>query len=150
MLADKLNSIIAGWDAYGWGQKLGGMLQNGISFAFSFLTTFDWNGLGAKLAGFVNGLLNQVDGAQLGALFASKFTIAIRTLGTFLANLDWAMLGAQISSFAIGFIDALAEAIQVWIGEKSEKGYWICSRPLIGLAFCVPSAASLSRCYHHY
>lgn len=92
MLADKLNSIIAGWDAYGWGQKLGGMLQNGISFAFSFLTTFDWNGLGAKLAGFVNGLLNQVDGAQLGALFASKFTIAIRTLGTFLANLDWAML----------------------------------------------------------
>lgn len=112
MLADKLNSIIAGWDAYGWGQKLGGMLQNGISFAFSFLTTFDWNGLGAKLAGFVNGLLNQVDGAQLGALFASKFTIAIRTLGTFLANLDWAMLGAQISSFAIGFIDALAEAIQ--------------------------------------
>lgn len=112
MLADKLNSIIAGWDAYGWGQKLGGMLQNGISFAFSFLTTFDRNGLGAKLAGFVNGLLNQVDGAQLGALFASKFTIAIRTLGTFLANLDWAMLGAQISSFAIGFIDALAEAIQ--------------------------------------
>ena len=112
MLADKLNSIIAGWDAYGWGQKLGGMLQNGISFAFSFFTTFDWNGLGAKLAGFVNGLLNQVDGAQLGALFASKFTIAIRTLGTFLANLDWAMLGAQISSFAIGFIDALAEAIQ--------------------------------------
>lgn len=77
MLADKLNSIIAGWDAYGWGQKLGGMLQNGISFAFSFLTTFDWNGLGAKLAGFVNGLLNQVDGAQLGALFASKFTIEI-------------------------------------------------------------------------
>ena len=112
MLADKLNSIIAGWDAYGWGQKLGGMLQNGISFAFSFFTTFDWNGLGAKLAGFVNGLLNQVDGAQLGALFAAKFTIAIRTLGTFLANLDWAMLGAQISSFAIGFIDALAEAIQ--------------------------------------
>ena len=112
MLADKLNSIIAGWDAYGWGQKLGGMLQNGISFAFSFLTTFDWNGLGAKLAGFVNGLLNQVDGAQLGALFASKFTIAIRTLGTFLANLDWATLGTQLSSFAIGFLSALADSLQ--------------------------------------
>lgn len=112
MLADKLNSIIAGWDAYGWGQKLGGMLQNGISFAFSFITTFDWNGLGAKLAGFVNGLLNQVDGAQLGALFASKFTIAIRTLGTFLANLDWATLGTQLSSFAIGFLSALADSLQ--------------------------------------
>lgn len=122
MLADKLNSIIAGWDAYGWGQKLGGMLQNGISFAFSFLTTFDWNGLGAKLAGFVNGLLNQVDGAQLGALFASKFTIAIRTLGTFLANLDWATLGAQISNFAVGFVDALSDAIRSVDWRKIGEG----------------------------
>lgn len=122
MLADKLNSIIAGWDAYGWGQKLGGMLQNGISFAFSFLTTFDWNGLGAKLAGFVNGLLNQVDGAQLGALFAAKFTIAIRMLGTFFANLDWAMLGSQISSFAIGFVDAISDAIRSVDWRKIGEG----------------------------
>lgn len=89
-------------DAYSWGQKLGTILQNGIVFGYSFLTTFDWNGLGAKLAGFVNGLLDKVDGAQLGALFAAKFTIAIRTLGTFLANLDWATLGTQLSNFAAG------------------------------------------------
>lgn len=122
MLADKLNSIIAGWDAYGWGQMLGGMLQNGISFAFSFLTTFDWNGLGAKLASFVNGLLNQVDGAQLGALFAAKFTIAIRMLGTFLANLDWATLGTQLSRFAIGFVDAISDAIRSVDWRKIGEG----------------------------
>lgn len=122
MLADKLNGIIGGWDAYGWGQKLGGMLQNGISFAFSFFTTFDWNGLGAKLAGFVNGLLNQVDGAQLGALFAAKFTIAIRMLGTFLANLDWATLGTQLSSFAIGFVDAISDAIRSVDWRKIGEG----------------------------
>ena len=122
MLADKLNSIIAGWDAYGWGQKLGGMLQNGISFAFNFLTKFDWNSLGAKLAEFVNSTLSQVDGAQLGALFAAKFTIAIRMLGTFLANLDWATLGTQLSRFAIGFVDAISDAIRSVDWRKIGEG----------------------------
>ena len=57
LLADKVNSMVESVDAYSWGQKLGTILQNGIVFGYSFLTTFDWNGLGAKLAGFVNGSL---------------------------------------------------------------------------------------------
>ena len=110
----------AGWDAYGWGQKLGGMLQNGISFAFSFFTTFDWNGL-SQAAGFVNGLLNQVDGAQLGALFAAKFTIAIRNTRHFLANLDWAMFGAQISSLRSALSLLLQRPFRKWTARKNQK-----------------------------
>lgn len=100
--------------AYSWGQKLGTILQNGIVFGYSFLTTFDWNGLGAKLAGFVNGLLDKVDGAQLGALFAAKFTIAIRTLGTFLANLDWATLDNPLITDAAHAL-AVAEWVRDWL-----------------------------------
>ena len=93
ILAEKANSILNSFDANGWGKRFGKKLQNGISFAYGLITTFGWNSLGAKLAGLVNGTLSQVDGAQIGALLVSKFTIAIRTLGTFLATLDWAQLG---------------------------------------------------------
>ena len=52
-----------------------------------------------------------MDGAQVGALLVSKFTIAIRTLGTFLATLDWAQLGQVLSDGIIGACNALVDAI---------------------------------------
>lgn len=63
------------------------------------------------MAGLVNGTLSQVDGAQVGALLVSKFTIAIRTLGTFLAELDWAQVGQVLSDGIIGACNALVDAI---------------------------------------
>ena len=111
ILAEKANSILNSFDANGWGKRFGKKLQNGISFAYGLITTFGWNSLGAKLAGLVNGTLSQVDGAQIGALLVSKFTIAIRTLGTFLATLDWAQLGQVLSNGIIGACNALVDAI---------------------------------------
>ena len=111
ILAEKANSILNCFDANGWGKRFGKKLQNGISFAYGLITTFDWNSLGAKLAGLVNGTLSQVDGAQVGALLVSKFTIAIRTLGTFLAELDWAQVGQVLSDGIIGACNALVDAI---------------------------------------
>lgn len=115
MLADKLNSIIAGWDAYGWGQKLGGMLQNGISFAFSFLTTFDWNGLGAKLLSTIVAAIGLWPTILLGlvilfiaviAKWGDQIQAKLQEIDAFLQNIfvtDWSqsfgILGNLLNAF---------------------------------------------------
>jgi len=112
LLADKLNGIVDTFDAAAWGQKIGTVLQNGVSFAFHLLYGFDWNGLGSKIATLFNNALGKIDAAQVGALFVAKIALGLRLLGGFLADLDWAQLGKKIGEFFIGAFDQLTAAIQ--------------------------------------
>lgn len=112
LLADKLNGIVDTFDAAAWGQKIGTVLQNGVSFAFHLLYGFDWNGLGSNIATLFNNALGKIDAAQVGALFVEKIALGLRLLGGFLADLDWAQLGKKIGEFFIGAFDQLTAAIQ--------------------------------------
>jgi len=133
-LATKINSTIAGIDAYSIGQKIAGKINNGLSFINSFLSTTDFYNAGAKIAEFLNGAFdsggvdwslvgqtvankaNAAINAALGAVENFHFTDAGKGVGTAISNwlrtLNWEGLGklfregpAKIAEFISAALD---------------------------------------------
>lgn len=112
LFADKMNGILASWDARDFGKKAGEKLQNAISLLYGFISGFDWSTLGNKLADCFNGLLSGIDTAQLGSILAAKWAILIGVIGGFLENIDPKQFADSISRLVTGFLDTITEAIQ--------------------------------------
>lgn len=93
------------------GTKIGEYLQGAIRIAARLVRDVDWKGIGETIAGFLNGLFDQIDFNDLGTVFAGKFAIAIKAIGGFLETFDFAQFADAVSNFAIGFFDTISGAI---------------------------------------
>ena len=139
LLAQKLNTVIAKWDAQKAGQKLGEKFQKAIDFYLGFMKNFKWEQLGIKSADFINGLLSKIKAKSLGEAIVQKFNAAIKFLkgftkkfnwksaGKWLADvligaftgIDWASLGTLIKDLAGGILDMLEAGIkELWNSRK--------------------------------
>lgn len=106
-LAAKLNSMIAGVDWAGVGDKIGYYLNGALTFLATAILTFDWYALGADLATSINHIIYSVDWANLGVVLGAKFIILIEGLGGLFATIDWAALGKALADAFMGLWNAI-------------------------------------------
>lgn len=107
ILADKLNEVVDSWDSYGWGAKLGGLINNGLNVAYGFLTEFDFTALGVKVGEAFTGILDTVDFDLLGRTFAAKWNALFDFLYGVVTTIPWGELGLHIAEIVNGFVDEL-------------------------------------------
>ena len=107
LLADKVNSVVDGIDAEGFGQKLGGKIQNGIDFANGFMGGMNWSNLGATFASGLNGVMDSINGESLGQLIANKFNAAIQLAAGFATTFDWSDFGTTVANTINGYFSNL-------------------------------------------
>lgn len=131
LLAEKMSSLLKGWDARAFGEELGTRVQHALALLSGFITGApweengraladgagrmlgpnQWNGLGARLAEAFNGLLAAIDPADLAVVLCGKLSILVRTVGAFFENLDYAQLAEKIGLFAQTVFYTLADSI---------------------------------------
>lgn len=121
ILADKLNGIFDAVPYEDMGKKLGGIIQNGISFALGFIRTFDWTSAGSGIAAGLNGLFDSITPQDLGALLASKIRIGIDLAYGFVTTFDFGKFGVWAAGVLNGWfaeIDAVQLATTISEGIK--------------------------------
>lgn len=106
-LTGQLNSMIAGVDWAGVGDKIGYYLNGTLTFLATAILTFDWYALGADLATSINHIIYSVDWANLGVVLGAKFIILIEGLGGLFATIDWAALGKALADAFMGLWNAI-------------------------------------------
>lgn len=106
-LTGQLNSMIAGVDWAGVGDKIGYYLNGALTFLATAILTFDWYALGADLATSINHIIYSVDWANLGVVLGAKFIILIEGLGGLFATIDWAALGKALADAFMGLWNAI-------------------------------------------
>ena len=67
-------------------------------------TGIDWGEIGHQLALGANGLVDEIDFAALGDLFANKFNIFWLVASDFASTFDWERLGEQLATGANNFV----------------------------------------------
>ena len=127
LLADKLNGMIANWDAEAFGKKIGQKFQNAIDFYLGFMKNFDWSQLGIKAGTFINGVLSNINPTDLGEAMVAKIKGALK----FLANFTWTVnltplgeaLGAAFNSlFSADTMNDLGLTISGLINDAIDIG----------------------------
>ena len=107
ILAERLNSMVAGVDWAGIGDRIGYYLDGVLTFLSATILGFNWYDLGADLAIGVNHIIESVNWSNLGTLLGAKFRIMIEGLGGFFATLNWTDLGAALGDAFSGLWDAV-------------------------------------------
>lgn len=98
LLADKLNSIVDGWDARAWGQKIGQKIENGLKFYLGFMDNFKWEGLGTKVADAFNGIFDKIDPEDLGRAMVAHLKAAVKFAKGFFTTADFAPIGEALGA----------------------------------------------------
>lgn len=117
LIIQKMNEIIymIRDKAYEVGEKIGEYLQGIIHVIARVLDEVDWKQLGVGIANFVNGLLKEIEGINLGEdlgkILVAKFTIGFKILTGFLETLDLGRIADILSGIVIGAFDAVGRAI---------------------------------------
>ena len=114
MIIDRMNGLIDIFvgKAQELGEKIGYYLGGALHIIARLINDLDWHGIGQGLANFVNGVLEYVDGNDIGAIIVGKITIAIRIITGFLENLNWKRVAQFLSNIVIGAVNSLARAIE--------------------------------------
>lgn len=112
ILAEKLNEVVSAWDTYSWGEKLGEKINNGLNFAYGFMSNFGFRELGQKFGDMVLGLIDGIglDGFELlGRTLASKWNALFDIIAGILD--EWeprvADMGASIAAAINGWFDEI-------------------------------------------
>lgn len=113
-LANKLNSLVNGWNTTELGRKIGKKLNNALSLAYGFMSGFSFENLGAKIAGLINGQLETINFDKVGRLWVRFKTALLDTFIGFITGLDASLIGKAIGDFLNG---AISEA-QEWLTSK--------------------------------
>lgn len=108
-LAEKLNGVIAGWDADGWGRKLGRTVQRALRVFLGFVDTLDIEGLGEKVAGLIGNALREIDPRDLGGVLASGIKAIFRFAHGFLQGYTGPEIGAYIAGIVNGWFAKIRE-----------------------------------------
>jgi len=104
------------------GQVIGEYLGGAMHIVAKVIREVDWQGLGEGIANFFNGLIEGIDGKDLGAILVRKVVILFGILTGFLANLDWEKTADLVIDAFIGVFDTLADAIEKADFQKIGEG----------------------------
>ena len=93
------------WDLLGrtFGEGINDIVMS-VNRLIDPATGIDWGEIGHQLALGVNGLVDEIDFAALGDLFANKFNIFWLVASNFASTFDWERLGEQLATGANNFV----------------------------------------------
>ena len=119
LVAQRLNDIVANFDAAGFGSRLGAKLQNGLSVAVGFMTNFNFRQVGAKLATALNNLFYQIKFEDVGTFLAEKLTAGLDFAIGFIETFDFGYAGEAIKKTIVSWFDGLAN----WLLEVDWESF---------------------------
>lgn len=106
-LGNFLNGLVDGIDWNLIGTTIGNGIQTALLFAYTFMTTFNWQNFGTAIATSLNGVMNTVDFTLLGQTLASKWVALIDWLYGFVTTFDWAKFGTSIADAVMGWFNSI-------------------------------------------
>lgn len=109
MVADRLNEIVANFDAAGFGSNIGTKLRHGLDLAVGFLMTFNFAQVGEKIAVALNKIISKINFNDIGALLGRKFTAIVEFAIGFLTTFDFGGAAEAISGVIVGCFDHLSD-----------------------------------------
>lgn len=109
MVAQRLNDIVANFDAAGFGSKLGTKIQNGLSVAVGFMKNFKFDQVGAKVAEGLNNIFYNINFTDIGTLLATKLTAVFDFAIGFISTFDFGYAAESVSKVIVGFFDGLSD-----------------------------------------
>lgn len=109
MVAQRLNDIVANFDAADFGTNLGAKIQNGLSVAVGFMKNFKFDQVGAKVAEGLNNIFYKINFTDIGTLLAAKLTAVIDFAIGFITTFDWGYAAESVSKVIVGFFDGLSD-----------------------------------------
>lgn len=120
-IADLLNGVIGKTDFGAAGTTLGQSINTLLDLGCSFVTTFDWGGLGLKTAEGINGALRTIDFAEAGTIVSESIKGLLDWFIQAVENTDWRLFGEKVKEFLVsidwnGIFDKLSEAIGAAFG----------------------------------
>ena len=92
-LANGLNGFVSGLDWNLIGTTIGNGLMTGLLFAYTFLTTFDFETFGTKIAEGIEGAITPMLFVTFGMTLASALMAGIDTAYGFVTSYEWSGLG---------------------------------------------------------
>jgi len=124
LLVEKINGLIHAFQekAFELGDAIGEYLGGALHIFARLINDIDWQGLGDGIAKFVNGVLKNIDGKDLGTVLVGKFIIAFGILTGFLAGLDWEQTANVVIDAIIGIFESLGDAIAEADFQKIGEG----------------------------
>lgn len=131
-LANGLNGFVSGLDWNLIGTTIGNGLMTGLLFAYTFLTTFDFETFGTKIAEGIEGAITPMLFVTFGMTLASALMAGIDTaygfvtsyewsglgssiaagISTFFSSVDWGKLGLTVGGLILGLLDTITTAIE--------------------------------------
>lgn len=131
-LANGLNGFVSGLDWNFIGTTIGNGLMTGLLFAYTFLTTFDFETFGTKIAEGIEGAITPMLFVTFGMTLASALMAGINTaygfvtsydwsglgssiaagISTFFSSVDWGKLGLTVGGLILGLLDTITTAIE--------------------------------------
>lgn len=109
MVAQRLNDIVANFDAAWFGSKLGTKIQNGLSVAVGFMKDFKFDQVGAKVAEGLNNIFYNINFTDIGTLLATKLTAVFDFAIGFISTFDFGYAAESVSKVIVGFFDGLSD-----------------------------------------
>ena len=131
-LANGLNGFVSGLDWNLIGTTIGNGLMTGLLFAYTFLTTFDFETFGTKIAEGIEGAITPMLFVTFGMTLASALMAGINTaygfvtsyewsglgssiaagISTFFSSVDWGKLGLTVGGLILGLLETITTAIE--------------------------------------
>ena len=127
IIINKFNELIHTFaeNAEKFGQKIGEYLGGALHIIARTIDEVNWHELGQGRANFFNGLMENVDGKDLGKILVGAITMAFKIVTGFLENLDGEKLGKLFTRIVTGALNSLTTAIEKAdfhkIGENIRK-----------------------------
>ena len=97
-IAEALNGLTDGFDAYALGKTLADGVELGLDAAYSFLTTYDFGKFGKRIADGVNGFATNLNAEKVGRTIAAGINAAINFGFDLVTNIKWDVLGEKLGT----------------------------------------------------
>lgn len=130
-----LNGLISDLDWAGMGETVAGGINTIIGAAHTFVTNFNWSGLGKSLGTGLNSLVKNFDAKKAAETISGYIKGLLETAISFLQTTNWQQIGEKAAEFVSsidwsGLVSRLAEGIGSALGGIAAtiwgfiKGAW--------------------------
>lgn len=99
---DRLKANIQAGDWYGVGATIAEGINTAVSTAHKAIKETDFKRIGANIAKFINGSVENTDWREIGATLSDGISGLLDTVTEFLETLNWQSLGESIADFIMG------------------------------------------------
>lgn len=124
LLGEKLNEVVANFDALDFGRKLGTQVTHGLQAAYGFLSTFSFYDLAAKVAELFNGAFETIDFETAGRVLVRWITRIPDMLLGFVTTLDFGLVARGLSDSIKGAFNELTTWMQGYNWAELGSTVW--------------------------